>query len=74
MNAASSAFIWSTGLAYGGYKLGENYENIRTAMRPFDYPIAAIIVVAVVWYVYRHIKHAWGESAREKAGSAEQRP
>src|SRR5437870_8964895 len=34
----AGAFIWSTGLAYGGYKLGENYENIRTAMRPFDYP------------------------------------
>ena len=70
----AGAFIWSTGLAYGGYKLGENYENIRTAMRPFDYPIAAIIAVAVVWYVYRHIKHAWGEPEREKAGSAEQRP
>ena len=52
----AGAFIWSTGLAYGGYKLGENYENIRTAMRPFDYPIAAIIVVLVGLYVYRHVQ------------------
>ena len=53
------AFIWSTGLAYGGYKLGENYEDLRNWMRPLDYPIAAVIVFAVGWYAYRHIKRAW---------------
>ncbi|HEY8173256.1 MAG TPA: DedA family protein, partial [Dehalococcoidia bacterium] len=57
----AGAFIWSTGLAYGGYKLGENYERLRNWMRPLDYPIAAIIVVLVVWYVYRHVKRAWAE-------------
>jgi len=56
----AGAFIWSTGLAYGGYRLGENYEDIRAWMRPLDYPIAAVIVVTVAWYVYRHIKRAWG--------------
>ncbi len=70
----AGAFIWSTALAYGGYTLGSNWEDIRTAMRPFDYPIAIIIVVAVAFYVYRHVKHAWFEPAEEKAGSAEQRP
>ena len=26
----AGAFIWSTGLAYGGYKLGENWEDLRS--------------------------------------------
>src|SRR5262249_14618256 len=70
----AGAFIWSTALAYGGYRLGENWEDLRTAMRPFDIPIAIVIGLAVIWYVYRHIKHAWIEPSREQAGSAEQGP
>jgi membrane protein DedA with SNARE-associated domain len=63
----AGAFIWSTGLAFGGYKLGENYEELRNWMRPLDYPIAAVIALAVIWYVYRHIKRAWWESGPEAA-------
>ena len=59
------AFIWSTGLAYGGYKLGENREDLRAAMRPVDYPIAGIIVIVLVWYVIRHVKRAWGDDGHE---------
>jgi membrane protein DedA with SNARE-associated domain len=33
------SFIWSIGLASGGYVLGQNWESLREAMRPFDYPI-----------------------------------
>jgi len=65
----AGAFLWSVGLAYGGYQLGQNYEDLRSAMRPLDYPIAAIIVIAVIWYVYRHIKRAWGDDEPE-AGAA----
>ena len=61
----AGAFLWSVGLAYGGYQLGKNYEHLRSAMRPLDYPIAAIIVVAVIWYVYRHVKRAWGDDEPE---------
>lgn len=63
----AGAFIWSTGLAWGGYKLGQNYEDLRNWMRPLDYPIAGIIVIAVIWYVYRHIKRAWGDAGPEAA-------
>lgn len=61
----AGAVIWSTGLAYGGYTLGKNYEDLRAWMRPLDYPIAAVIVLAVIWYVYRHIKRAWWEAEPE---------
>ena len=50
------SYPWSLGLAYGGYKLGENWEDLRQVMRPFDFPIIGIIVVVVVWFVYRRIK------------------
>ncbi|MCH8298353.1 MAG: DedA family protein [Chloroflexi bacterium] len=50
------SYPWSLGLAYGGYKLGENWEDLRQVMRPFDFPIAGIIVVVVVWFIYRRIK------------------
>jgi membrane protein DedA with SNARE-associated domain len=58
------SFFWSTGLAYGGYLLGEHWEQIRQVMRPFDLPIIAIILAFVAFYIYRHIKHA-----NKRAGS-----
>ncbi|NQW23353.1 MAG: DedA family protein [SAR202 cluster bacterium] len=50
------SYPWSLGLAYGGYKLGENWEDMRAVMRPFDFPIAGIIVVVVIWFIYHRIK------------------
>jgi membrane protein DedA with SNARE-associated domain len=56
------SFIWSAGLAYGGYLLGENWEKLRDVMRPFDPFIIAVIIVLLAFYIYRHIKHMNSES------------
>lgn len=53
----TGSFIWSTGLAYGGYLMGEHWEQLRNAMRPFDPVIIALIVGLIIFYVYRHVKH-----------------
>ena len=53
----SGSFIWSTGLAYGGYLLGEHWDDLRSAMRPFDPVIIAIVVILIALYIYRHVKH-----------------
>ena len=58
------SYPWSLGLAYGGYKLGENWEDLRQVMRPFDFPIAAIMAVLVVWFIYRRIKTIRNEVGR----------
>lgn len=50
------AYPWCLGLALGGYLLGENWESLREAMRPFDIPIAAVLVALVAWYVWRHVR------------------
>jgi len=52
------SFIWCAGLAYGGYLLGEHWEQIRTVMRPLDPLIGVLIVAFIAFYIYRHIKHS----------------
>jgi membrane protein DedA with SNARE-associated domain len=56
------SFPWSLGLAAAGYALGENWEDIRTWMRPADIPIAILLAVLLAWYVVRHVKRAWATS------------
>ncbi len=51
------SFIWSVGLAWGGYLLGEHWEQIRTIMRPFDPFIITVAVIFIALYIYRHIRH-----------------
>ncbi|MFC1988235.1 DedA family protein [Chloroflexota bacterium] len=52
----AGSFIWCTALAYGGYLLGEHWEQMRIAMRPFDPLIGAVIVALAILYVYRHLR------------------
>jgi membrane protein DedA with SNARE-associated domain len=52
------SFIWSSGLAYGGYLMAEHWEQLRAIMRPFDPLFIAVIVVLIALYIYRHIKHS----------------
>jgi membrane protein DedA with SNARE-associated domain len=66
------SFVWATGLAYGGFKLGENYEDLRNWMEPLDYPIAAILALGALLYIYIHVKDAWfshdgGHDAADRA-------
>lgn len=57
------SFIWCAGLAYGGYQLGEHWEQIRILMRPFDPIIGALIIVLIAYFFYRRVKHL---KARDK--------
>lgn len=51
------SFIWCGALALGGYMFGARWEELRAIMRPFDIPIALVILGAGAWYVYHHIKN-----------------
>lgn len=53
----TGSFIWCVGLAYGGYRLGQHWENIRAAIQPVIPLIIAIIVALIVLYIYRHVRH-----------------
>ena len=55
----AGSFPWSLGLAAAGYALGENWEDLRTWMRPADIPIIITGVILAALYVYRHVRRAW---------------
>src|SRR5450432_596424 len=56
------SFIWCAALSLAGYIMGANWVALRSAMRPFDYPIIAIILLGLAYYIYRHIRHARDDS------------
>ena len=51
------SFIWCGALALGGWYFGEHWEDLRAIMRPFDIPIAIVILAGLAYYVYRHVTH-----------------
>lgn len=52
------SFLWCAALAAGGYYTGANWERLRNAMRPFDYPIATLIVVWLIVFLVRGRRRA----------------
>jgi membrane protein DedA with SNARE-associated domain len=69
---------WCLLLAFIGYQLGRNYEQISGPLHYLDGVIVVVVVVLVVLYVWRHIRndrraraeHAAEESARQAASNA----
>jgi len=57
------SFLWCAALAAGGYYTGANWERLRNAMRPFDYPIAALVVVLLIVFFVRGRRRATQDAA-----------
>jgi membrane protein DedA with SNARE-associated domain len=61
---------WCLGLAYVGQKLGEQWdkdETLKTWFHRFDFVIGIVGVLAVSWWIWRHIKHSRPEKAKAEA-------
>lgn len=50
--------IWSYFLGWIGFKLGENWDSLKDYFHKFDYLIVGIILVGLIWYIWRHIKNS----------------
>ena len=50
--STAGAFIWSAILTYAGVLLGENWQQIRHALQPFDTLILVVCVAAAVLFVW----------------------
>ncbi len=50
------SFLWCIPLTYVGYQWGPDWESFREGARFADYPIAAIIVIAVIWFVWHRLR------------------
>ena len=63
------ALPWTFGLALGGFLLGANYENIRSATRPFDIPIILTILGLTGWFVWHRVREIRSDSREAAPGS-----
>jgi membrane protein DedA with SNARE-associated domain len=56
----AGAVPWNLGLAFAGYKLGQNYERVATALGPFTIPLAILVLIAIIvaYYYGRRIGEA----------------
>lgn len=59
------SFPWSMALAWGGYKLGENWEDLVTYFRPVSLPIALAVLAGGGYLLFRRIREV------RRAGSYE---
>ena len=48
------ATIWNAILAYAGFLLGQRWEAVRGTMEYISVPVAALLVVAGCYVIYRH--------------------
>jgi membrane protein DedA with SNARE-associated domain len=60
---------WCLGLAWVGQKLGEQWNNgrLKTLFHQFDFVIGIIGLLAVIWWVRRHLKHLKEDRAHAAA-------
>ena len=50
------SFPWVLGLAYAGKLMGDNWVEVRAVLHNFDYPIIALLLAGVAYYLYRHLR------------------
>lgn len=50
------ATLWNSFLAYLGFILGQRWEEVRHYSEYFSFAVLGILVIGVVWFVWRH----WG--------------
>ena len=53
----AGALPWSMLFTWLGVKMGSNWEQIREKLHNFDLSIFILLVIGIVWYVWRHFKH-----------------
>lgn len=50
------SFIWSFALAWLGSILGPKFDEVRSSISWLDYPMIAIILLLIGWFVYSSLK------------------
>lgn len=68
--STAGAAIWSALLVYAGVLLGENWEEIRHALQPFDLAIAVGVVVLVLLFIWWRL----GMPGRPKRAESNESP
>ena len=48
---------WNAGLAFVGFKAGENWNILHDYFRSADVVMITLVAVFIGWYVWKHLKH-----------------
>ncbi len=54
--SALGSLPWNAALLYAGYLLGENYRSLYDAVRPFELPIYAAVLLGGAYLIYRWLR------------------
>ncbi len=65
------SYPWSLGLVWGGFALGDNWEDLIDWFRPVSLPIAIVVVLAVAYFLFRRIREVMREDATAVPGEDE---
>ncbi len=65
------SYPWSFGLAWGGFALGDNWEDLIDWFRPVSVPIAIVVVLAVAYFLFRRIREVMRERSEALPGEDE---
>lgn len=47
---------WCAALAYGGYLVGANWEELKHFLEPATYVVAVALVAVIGWWIYKRLK------------------
>jgi membrane protein DedA with SNARE-associated domain len=47
---------WSFLFTWAGFKLGDNWNLVREYLHKFDYPIIALLALAVAWFIWYKLR------------------
>ena len=65
------SFIWCAALGLVGWALGDQWEQILGIMGPAKYPIVALILIGLVYYVWHHLTGPARKQAARRASASE---
>jgi membrane protein DedA with SNARE-associated domain len=51
------ALPWTLLFGWLGVKMGANWEAIRTKLHSFDMAMLILVIIFIVWYIWRHIRN-----------------
>jgi membrane protein DedA with SNARE-associated domain len=54
----AGSYPWSLGLAWGGFALGDRWEDLIGWFRPVTTPIAIAVLLLIAYYLYRRVREA----------------
>ena len=58
------AFLWCIPLTALGYYWGPRWEDVRNDIRWLDYPVAAVILLLIAWYIWHKVRVIQAETQR----------